>query len=56
MIRSHVLVCGGTGCTSNKSAAVVEELRKQIAANGLDKEIQRMFRTLCKRTYNGGIS
>lgn len=40
MIRSHVLVCGGTGCTSNKSAAVVEELRKQIAANGLDKEIQ----------------
>lgn len=40
MIRSHVLVCGGTGCTSNKSAAIVEELRKEIAANGLDKEIQ----------------
>lgn len=55
MIRSHVLVCGGTGCTSNKSAAVVEELRKQIAANGLDKEIQVIMTGCFGLCANGPI-
>lgn len=55
MIRSHVLVCGGTGCTSNKSTAVVEELRKQIAANGLDKEIQVIMTGCFGLCANGPI-
>lgn len=55
MIRSHVLVCGGTGCTSNKSAAVVEKLRKQIAANGLDKEIQVIMTGCFGLCANGPI-
>ncbi len=37
--RSHVLVCGGTGCTSGGSDKVLEALREGIKANGLDKEI-----------------
>ena len=35
MIRSHVLICGGTGCTSSGSLALKAELEKQLAANGL---------------------
>ncbi len=37
--RSHVLVCGGTGCTSGGSDKILETLREGIKANGLDKEI-----------------
>ena len=37
--RSHVLVCGGTGCTSGGSDKVLETLREGIKASGLDKEI-----------------
>ena len=37
--RSHVLVCGGTGCASGGSDKVLEALREGIKANGLDKEI-----------------
>ena len=37
--RSHVLVCGGTGCTSGGSDKVLEILREEIKAKGLDKEI-----------------
>jgi len=39
MFRSHVLVCGGTGCTSNGSTAVIEALEKEIKKNDLEKEI-----------------
>jgi len=37
--RSHVLVCGGTGCTSGGSDKVLETLREGIKASGLEKEI-----------------
>lgn len=39
MIRSHVLICGGTGCTSSKSPAIREAMVKEIAARGLSDEI-----------------
>ena len=39
MFRSHVLVCGGTGFTSNGSTAVIEALEKEIKKNDLEKEI-----------------
>ena len=39
IFRSHLLVCGGTGCTSGGSDKVLETLREGIKANGLDKEI-----------------
>ena len=40
MIRSHVLICGGTGCTSSGSPAIREHLEKELAAHGLSEEIK----------------
>lgn len=46
MFRSHVLVCGGTGCTSSGSGKIIEEFERLIAENGMDKEI-KVIRTGC---------
>ncbi len=46
MYRSHVLVCGGTGCTSSGSAKIIEEFEKEIAATGLTDEV-RVVKTGC---------
>ena len=40
MFRSHVLVCGGTGCTSSGSAKIIEKLQSEIDSNGLHDEVQ----------------
>ena len=40
MIRSQVLICGGTGCTSSGSKLVREAFEKEIAAKGLSDEIK----------------
>ena len=40
MIRSHVLICGGTGCTSSGSLALKAALEKELAAKGLNEEIK----------------
>lgn len=37
--RTHVLVCGGTGCTSSGSARIRERLEKEIEANRLSDEV-----------------
>ena len=39
MYRSHVLVCGGTGCTSSGSPRIIEKLEKEIKAQGLADEV-----------------
>ena len=39
MYRSHVLVCGGTGCTSSGSRRIIEKLKKEIKAQGLKEEV-----------------
>ena len=36
----HVLVCGGTGCTSSGSPKIIEELEKQLADKGLTDKVQ----------------
>ena len=46
MYRSHVLVCGGTGCTSSNSQAIIETLEAQIAEKGLSEEI-KVIKTGC---------
>lgn len=46
MYRSHVLVCGGTGCTSSNSSAIIEALESEIADRGLEKEV-KVVRTGC---------
>ncbi|MCM1544675.1 MAG: NADH-quinone oxidoreductase subunit NuoF [Ruminococcus sp.] len=40
MIRSHVMICGGTGCTSSGSQRIQETFKKLIKAYGLDNEIK----------------
>lgn len=39
MYRSHVLVCGGTGCTSSKSPLIIEEFKDKLQKYGIDKEV-----------------
>lgn len=38
--RAHILVCGGTGCTSGNSKKIAEEFEKQLKANDLSKEVK----------------
>ena len=40
MIRSHVLICGGTGCSSSNSPAIRQAMIEEIASHGLSDEIQ----------------
>ena len=39
MYRSHVLVCGGTGCTSSGSPQIMEALKYEIKRQGLEDEV-----------------
>ena len=39
MYRSHVLVCGGTGCTSSGSQQIIETLKAELEKNGLSNEV-----------------
>ncbi|HIU67580.1 MAG TPA: NADH-quinone oxidoreductase subunit NuoF [Candidatus Caccomorpha excrementavium] len=39
MYRSHVLVCGGTGCTSSGSMQIMNTLQEEIDRNGLHDEV-----------------
>ena len=40
MIRAHVLVCGGTGCTSSGSPKIQDAFNQEIAKNGLAEEVK----------------
>ena len=40
MIRSHVLICGGTGCTSSKSVEIKNAMEAEILAKGLADEVK----------------
>jgi len=46
MYRSHILVCGGTGCTSSHSEEIIAALNEQLAEKGLTEEI-KVVRTGC---------
>ena len=39
MFRNTVLICGGTGCTSNNSPAVAAEFEKLIKERGLENDV-----------------
>ena len=40
MVRTHVLICGGTGCTSSGSVKIREALTAEVAAKGLADEVK----------------
>src|SRR5574344_1587064 len=46
MYRSHVLICGGTGCTSSGSAEIEKALVSEIEKNGLSQEV-KVVKTGC---------
>ena len=37
--RRHVLVCGGTGCTSSHSEEIIQTLHTEIEAQGLSDRV-----------------
>jgi len=39
-IRGHVLICGGTGCTSSGSKNLIAEMENQLKAFGIEDEIK----------------
>ena len=44
--RMHILVCGGTGCTSSSSMKIIEKLKALISENGMADEI-KVVKTGC---------
>ncbi len=40
MIRSHVLICGGTGCTSSGSHGIQEAFAENLSSFGLSEEVK----------------
>ena len=46
MYRSHVLVCGGTGCSSSNSQLIIDAMEKEIAEAGLTDEV-KVVKTGC---------
>ena len=46
LYRSHVLICGGTGCTSSGGAKLIDEFEAQLKANGLENEV-KVVKTGC---------
>ncbi|MHC1694226.1 MAG: NADH-quinone oxidoreductase subunit NuoF [Eubacteriales bacterium] len=40
MVRSHVLICGGTGCTSSGCKDIISAMERELTAKGLDNEIK----------------
>ena len=46
LARAHVLVCGGTGCTSSGSGKLIEKFESSLAEKGLAEEI-KVIKTGC---------
>ena len=40
LYRSHVLVCGGTGCHSSGSADIIERFNSELKEHGIEKEVK----------------
>ncbi len=55
MIRSHVLICGGTGCTSSGSVKIHDVMEEKLAAYGLSDEIKIVMTGCFGLCANGPI-
>ena len=38
--KSHLLICGGTGCMASQSDTIADNLREELAKHGLENEVQ----------------
>ena len=45
-VRSHILVCAGTGCSSSDSAKILELFEQELSERGMEKEA-RVVKTGC---------
>jgi len=45
-VRAHILVCGGTGCTSSNSPQIIKEFNAQLQKNGIADEV-KVIQTGC---------
>ena len=45
-VRSHIMVCTGTGCSSSKSPEIIERFEEELKAQGMDKEV-KVVKTGC---------
>lgn len=45
-IKMHVLVCGGTGCLSSNSSDIVDNLKAELKAAGMEDEV-KVLKTGC---------
>ena len=45
-VRSHILVCTGTGCSSSNSSKIIEAFERELKAQGMDQEA-RVVKTGC---------
>ncbi|MBR4693111.1 MAG: NADH-quinone oxidoreductase subunit NuoF [Oscillospiraceae bacterium] len=46
IIRSHIMVCTGTGCSASHSPKLIDLFNKELAAAGMDQEV-KVVRTGC---------
>ncbi len=46
MYTAHILVCGGTGCLSQKSEKIIDELNKEIKIQGIEGAV-KVVKTGC---------
>lgn len=57
MYRSHVMVCGGTGCTSSNSDKIAQAFETEIQATGLQDEVKvipaQAASPVCAGPYRG---
>ncbi|MDR5659372.1 NADH-quinone oxidoreductase subunit NuoF [Serpentinicella sp. ANB-PHB4] len=42
LFRSHVLVCGGTGCISSSANQILDKFNEEIKKNDLEKEVKAL--------------
>ncbi|MDN5277444.1 MAG: NADP-reducing hydrogenase subunit HndC, partial [Clostridiales bacterium] len=46
LYRAHVLVCGGTGCTSSGSAGIIDKFNEELEKHNIKNEV-KVVRTGC---------
>ena len=44
--RTHIMVCGGTGCVSSESLEIVDKFKAKLSASGYEKEVE-VIKTGC---------
>ena len=52
MVRAHILICGGTGCTSSRSMVIAEKLNEELKA----RELENLFQSYSSLSMDDPLS